>query len=144
MRVAQVFYRLPFLIQAFQVDIVAVYAFIERTDRYAAVGGKERHADITAAEAESAGGCLVVFYGKYGYLRFPVGGDEAYFRSILHNVPRTVGQLMQYGRIGSHKLCFDGIFLEHQVVTLQFHVGIGVTLCQVVLYFIHIVYKVVR
>ena len=49
--VAQVFYRPPLLVQTFHIDIVAVYAFVERADRYAAVHGKERHAYVVTAEA---------------------------------------------------------------------------------------------
>ena len=144
LRIAEVFYRLSFLVQTFQVDVVAVDAFVEEPDGYAAVGGKQGHAYVVAAETQRTGGCLVVLDGEYGYLRFPVGGDEADLWRVFHNVPRTVGQAVQYGRVGTHKLRFDRVLLEHQVVAFQVDVSIRITPCQVFLYLIHILYQVVR
>ena len=86
----------------------------------------------------------VVLDGEYGYLRFPVGGDEADLRRVFHNVPRAVGQAVQYGRVGTHELRFDRVLLEHQVVAFQVDVSIRITPCQVFLYLIHILYQVVR
>ncbi len=110
--VAQVLYRFSFLVEAFQVDVVFVDTFVERADRNASGGCEQGKADIITAQAEGTGGRLVVFDGQYGYLRFPVGGDEADFRSPFHDGAGAVGQLVQDGRIGTQKLRLYGYFLN--------------------------------
>ena len=52
-------------------------------------------------------------------MRFPVGGDEADFRSPFHDGAGAVGQLVQDGRIGTQKLRLYGIFLEQDVYKRQ-------------------------
>ena len=100
------------LVEAFQVDVVFVDTFVERADRNASGGCEQGKADIITAQAEGTGGRLVVFDGQYGYLRFPVGGDEADFRSPFHDGAGAVGQLVQDGRIGTQKLRSMGYFLN--------------------------------
>ena len=84
---------------------------------------------------------MVVLDGEYRNLRFPIGGDEAYLRCVLHDTAGAVCQPVQYGRVRSHELDFDRIFFEHQVVALHLDVGIGIMMRQVTLYLVHVVYQ---
>ncbi len=76
-----------------------------------------------------------------GTLRFPVGGDEADFRSTFHDGAGAVGQLVQYGRIGTQKLRLYRIFLEHQIISFQFDVCVRIGLGEVSLDFVYMFYQ---
>ena len=72
---------------------------------------------------------------------FPVGGDEADFRSPFHDGAGAVGQLVQDGRIGTQKLRLYGIFLEHQIISFQFDVCVRIGLGEVSLDFVYMFYQ---
>ena len=62
-----------------------------------------------------------------------------------YNLVRSIANpSLSYGRVGPHELRFDRVLLEHQVVAFQVDVSIRITLCQVFLYLINILYQVVR
>ena len=136
--IVQVFNRLALLVDTLQIDVVLVDAFVERTDGNASRSGEQGDADIVPTQSQGTGSRLVVFHGQHGYIGIPVGGDEAYFRCTFHDDAGTVRQAMQHGRVRTEELCFDGVFLVHQVVSFQLHVGIGIMRGEVLLDGIHI------
>ena len=83
---------------------------------------------------------MVVFNLHDGHLGLPIGGDEADLGGALHDGSGGVGQLMEYGGIRTIELCFNGVFLEHQVVAFQLDVGLGVVGGEVGLYLVHIIH----
>ena len=114
---------------------------MERTDGNATGGRKQREAYIITAQSDSAGSRLVIFNGQHGNLRLPVRSYQIYIRTAFHNAAGTVCQLMQNNRVRPRKLCLDRIFLEHQVIAVQFHVGIGVTRRKILLNLGHIIHQ---
>ena len=139
--IAQVFYRFALLVHALQEDLVLMDALIERTDGDATRSCQQRDTDVIAAQSEGTGSRLVILHGEDGHIGIPVGGDETHLRRTFHDDAGTVCQAMEYSRVRTQELCLDGVFLEHQVVSFQLHVGIGIMLREVCLNTFHILFQ---
>ena len=126
-------------VETAQVDVILMNSFVERTNRDTTRSREQGKTHVIPAQSDSTCRRLIVFNRQDGNLRFPVGGNQTDVRAIFHDFPGTVCQLMQHGRVGPGKLRFDRIFLEHQVIAVQFHVGVRIMGRKILLNLCHVV-----
>ena len=126
LHILKVLHRLILRCKALEIDGVAVGPFIELAHRHTAGCREQRHAHIVAAEPGHAGSSLVVIHFQHRHFRLPVGCNQGHIGALLHDSASRVGKLVEHSRVGTAEHRLNGIFLEHQVIFLQLHVGIGI------------------
>ena len=117
---------------------------VESPDGNAARRRKDRGGHLLAAQPRAPCRRLVVVDFEHGQRRFPVRGDEAHFGRGLHDPAGAVGQRVQHGRVGPREERLDRVFLVHDVVAFELHVGVRIAVRQDALYLVHVLLQRLR
>ena len=113
-------------------------AFIEFTDWYASGSRKQGHRNVFSVNTRITGQILFVIYVVSDNLVVPIGGDEAHFRTLFHDVANLLRQIVQDCRVRSYHLHFNRIFLVHDIVLLELYISVRIMGGQVILYLCHV------